>query len=446
MIEASKKSSGRASTSRARSAGLLATAALMLTALLLPGWALTAAHADEGSPGTVRGTLKDAENGDAPVAGVTVTVTAPDGTETGGESDADGRFAIEVTVPEGGGVYSVEVDEETFPEGVSLRDGVDNPRDVNLQPGGSASAIFPFGADNRQVSGTFDRIPQLVYNGLLFGIIIALGALGLSMVFGTTGLTNFAHGELVTFGALVAFLFNSTFELPFALATVLAVLGGGLLGYLQDKGLWGPLRRRGTGLIAMMIVSIGLMFFLRNVFQYLTRGRTQTYREYVTVESQSALGVTFALRDLAMAGVAIAVLVVVILALSKTRLGRATRAVSDNPALASATGINVSQVITLVWVVGGALAALCGVFLGFTMGVTFTIGQLILLLLFAAVTVGGLGSIWGALIGSLIIGLLIELSTLVIPSDLKNAGALVLLALILLFRPQGLLGRKERIG
>jgi branched-chain amino acid transport system permease protein len=147
-----------------------------------------------------------------------------------------------------------------------------------------------------------------------------------------------------------------------------------------------------------------------------------------------------------MAGVAIAVLVVVILALSKTRLGRATRAVSDNPALASATGINVSQVITLVWVVGGALAALCGVFLGFTMGVTFTIGQLILLLLFAAVTVGGLGSIWGALIGSLIIGLLIELSTLVIPSDLKNAGALVLLALILLFRPQGLLGRKERIG
>ncbi|MGN0064504.1 MAG: branched-chain amino acid ABC transporter permease [Nocardioides sp.] len=445
MIPASKTRTRPGQGHRSRAVGLLASALLVLAALLLPGLALSPAHAEDGS-GIVRGTLKDAENNDAPVEGVSIVVTGPDGTETTGESDADGRFEIEVPVPEGGGTFEVAVTEDTFPEGVKLREGEPNPRTVKLQPGGSASAIFPFGADNRQVEGSLDRIPQLVYNGLLFGIVIALGSLGLSMVFGTTGLTNFSHGELVTFGALVAFLFNSTFELPFALAAVLAVIGGALLGFIQDKGLWGPLRKRGTGLIAMMIVSIGLMFFLRNVFQYVTRGRANNYREYVTVESREALGVTYATRDLMIAAISILVLVVVILALSKTRLGRATRAVSDNPALASSTGINVSQVITLVWVVGGALAALCGVFLGFTMGVTFTIGQLVLLLLFAAVTVGGLGSIWGAVIGSLIIGLLIELSTLVIPSDLKNAGALVLLALILLFRPQGLLGRKERIG
>jgi branched-chain amino acid transport system permease protein len=96
--------------------------------------------------------------------------------------------------------------------------------------------------------------------------------------------------------------------------------------------------------------------------------------------------------------------------------------------------------------VGTALAALAGSFLAFQLGVTYQIGQLVLLLLFAAVCVGGLGSIWGALIGSLIIGVLIELSTLVIPSDLKTAGAMFLLVLILLVRPQGLLGRRERIG
>jgi neutral amino acid transport system permease protein len=129
-----------------------------------------------------------------------------------------------------------------------------------------------------------------------------------------------------------------------------------------------------------------------------------------------------------------------------TRIGRATRAVSDNPALAAATGINVDRVISLVWIVGTALAALSGVFLGFTLGVTYQIGQLVLLLLFAACCVGGLGSVWGALLGALIIGVLIDLSTLVIPSDLKNAGALLLLIVILLVRPQGLLGRRERVG
>ncbi len=441
-------SRARTELRHARRPAALSGLALMIGVLLATFAGVAPANAAEDDITiNVFGTLKNDEKGGEPVPGVTLTATGPDGTSATGETNERGSFTIEVTVPAEGGTVSVELDEGTLPEGVTLREGRPNPLELSVTPGSSSKAAsFPLGADNRQVAGKWDRIPQLIYNGLLFGIILALGALGLSMVFGTTGLTNFSHGELVTFGALAAFLVNSTFEMPFAVATVVAVLAGGLLGFLQDRLLWGPLRKRGTGLIAMMIVSIGLMFLLRNLFQYFTQGRTQNYREYVTPSGQDFLGITYTVRDLVMAGVSIVVLVGVTQALSRTRLGRATRAVSDNPALASATGINVNQVITLVWVVGGALAALCGVFLGFTLGVTFTIGQLVLLLLFAAVTVGGLGSIWGALLGSLIIGLLIELSTLVIPSDLKNAGALVLLALILLLRPQGLLGRKERIG
>jgi neutral amino acid transport system permease protein len=276
---------------------------------------------------------------------------------------------------------------------------------------------------------------------------MALGALGLSMVFGTTGLTNFAHGELVTFGALIAFLFNVELGVPFVLAALAALLLGAAFGWLQDTALWRPLRHRGTGLIAMMIVSIGLQFFLRYLFQYFTGGRTQNYDDYITPSGNDFAGLfTYTYRDLVLAGVSIALIVAVTLALSKTRLGRATRAVADNPALSSSTGINVDRVIALVWIVGTALASLSGVFLAFSLGVTFQIGQLVLLLLFAAVIVGGLGSVWGALIGALIVGVLIELSTLVIPTDLKNAGALFLLILILLVRPQGLLGRRERIG
>lgn len=409
----------------------------------LVAWADVPASAAAPAEGdiTFTGTMRNAGE---PVPGVEITVTTPDGEEFTGTSDDSGRIQIEV--PRVDGEYTVAIDEDTLPDDVGLREGQEAEEKVTPSSLGSVPITFMIGESTRQVQTKWDRVPQLLYQGLLFGIIMAMAALGLSMIFGTTGLTNFSHGELVTFGALIAFLFNSTFGWPFAAAAVVAVVLGGLFGWAQDAGLWRPLRRRGTGLIATMIVSIGLMFFLRNLFQYFTEGRTQNYREYVTPSGYDFLGVTVTTRDLVMAGVSVIAITVVTLALSRTRLGRATRAVADNPALASSTGINVNRVISLVWIVGTALASLAGVFLGFSLGVTFQMGQLVLLLLFAAVTVGGLGSVWGALVGALIIGVLIEMSTLVIPSDLKNAGALMLLIIILLVRPQGLLGRKERVG
>ena len=429
---------------------MLAPVLTLLLGLVLGLCAMGAAPAAaavataEDQTNTISGTLRNSADDNAPVEGVDITVTAPDGETYTGTSDADGRFSVEV--PGEGGEFVVAIEQDTLPDGVELRDSDKSELSRSLNPGQSAVFIFPIGPSDRTVTTKWDRVPQLVYNGLLFGIILALAALGLSMIFGTTGLTNFAHGELVTFGALIAFLFNSTWGLPFWLATVAAVVLGAAFGWAQDQGLWSPLRRRGTGLIAMMIVSIGLQFFLRNLFQYFTGGRTQNYQDYVTPSGYRLAGITVTTRDLIIAGICIVVLVAVTLSLSRTRLGRATRAVADNPALASSTGINVNRVISLVWIIGTALAALSGVFLGFSLGVTFQMGQLVLLLLFAAVCVGGLGSVWGALIGALIIGVLIELSTLVIPSDLKNAGALFLLIAILLVRPQGLLGRRERIG
>ena len=132
--------------------------------------------------------------------------------------------------------------------------------------------------------------------------------------------------------------------------------------------------------------------------------------------------------------------------LERSHMGKASRAVADNPALASSSGIEVERVIRAVWILGATLASFAGIMVTVNQGVSFVMGQDLLLLIFAAVTLGGLGTINGALVGSVVIGVSIQLSTLFIPTELKYVGALVILILILLVRPQGILGKKGRIG
>jgi branched-chain amino acid transport system permease protein len=142
------------------------------------------------------------------------------------------------------------------------------------------------------------------------------------------------------------------------------------------------------------------------------------------------------------------VLLAVALFLQRSRQGKAIRAVSDNPELASATGINTNRVILLVWVAGGALAGLGGILLGLDEQIRWNMGFTMLLLMFAAITVGGLGNPYGALVGALLVGLTVEMWSWFFPgaTELKNTGALITLIVVLLVRPQGLLGRKERVG
>ena len=146
------------------------------------------------------------------------------------------------------------------------------------------------------------------------------------------------------------------------------------------------------------------------------------------------------------AAISLVVLIAVALALQKTRLGKATRAVSDNPDLASATGIDSQRVIRMVWVLAGSLAALGGIFRALDEQVGFDMGSRLLFLMFAGITLGGLGSAYGALVGGFVVGVLVELATLVVPTELKNTPALAILIIVLLVRPQGILGRSERVG
>ena len=399
---------------------------------------------NKGPVTTITGTLRNSAENNAPVEGVTIRVTTTDGEELEDVTDENGQYAIEAPAT---GKTTVELVTDSLPDDVKVREDIQNPLTVTLSPGRSElTTVFAIGPDTRNVQQWYERIPQTVWDGAVFGVFLALGALGLSMIFGTTGLTNFAHGELVTFGAIMTYVFNVAAGLPIWLAAVIALVLSAIFGFAQDKWFWRPLRRRGTGLIALMIVSIGLQFFLRNLYQYGTGGQTLNYDAYTTPESNRFLGVDYSVRDLVLVLVALVLLGAVTLGLQKTRIGRATRAVADNPALAASSGINVDRVITWVWTVGMTLAGACGVLLGFTQSVKFDMGAQILLVMFAAITVGGLGSIWGAMIGSVIVGILIESSTLIIPAELKIATALFALVVVLLVRPQGLLGLKERVG
>lgn len=287
---------------------------------------------------------------------------------------------------------------------------------------------------------------QNVLNGLTFGLLLALASVGLSLIFGTTGLSNFAHGEQVTFGAAVAFA-AVTAGAPLLLAVVIAVLAGGASGWLQDVVLWSRLRKRRIAPMQQMIVSIGLALILVNLLQIWMGAQ----RVGLTTSVQQRIqfgGVSISPMTMVSLAVCIVALAGVGFFLQRTRLGRATRAVSDNPALASATGISVNRVIRIVWILSGSLAALGGVLLALYEGTTdFSAGARILLLMFAAVTLGGLGHPFGALVGSIVVGVVAEVSTVVLPTpDLKYAVVMGILILTLLVRPQGLLGKKERVG
>ena len=391
---------------------------------------------------TVQGRLR---NGTEAVAGVTITVTTPEGAPVAeGASGADGRFSVPVPGP---GNYSVILQEKTLPSGVKLSTGVKSQVPLVVNSGQQRTVLFPLGVGRKKATeSTLQRTVQLAVEGLNFGLIVALAAVGLSLIYGTTGLVNFAHGELITLGGLLAYLFNVTMGLPFVVAALLAVVGAAVLGGVQDRLLWRPLRGRGTGLIAMLVVTIGLALFLRGLFLYLYGGNSKPYDSYRGQVAHDYGLFSLAAKDIASILICTAVLLLFAFMLLRTRIGKATRAVSDNPALAASSGIDVERVISIVWIAGAGLAGLAGVMLGLSQQVTYQMGFQILLLVFASVTLGGLGTAFGALLGSIVVGVFTQVSTLIVPTELKNAGALVILIVILLVRPQGILGRRERVG
>jgi neutral amino acid transport system permease protein len=302
-----------------------------------------------------------------------------------------------------------------------------------------------------QVAPSFGaRFLNVTVDGLVVGLIIALTSVGLSLIFGVTGLINFAHGELVTFGAVIAWFLNTGswgFRVTLAIATVIAVVAGGLLGAGLEKGIFGPLRRRKVPNVSLIVTTIGLSLVIRHVILIWYGPQVHKYRDYAIEIARDYGPVSITNVKLAIIIISLLVLSLVGVLLMKTKLGTGMRAVADNRELAEASGIDVRKVILATWVGGAALAALGGVFqgIGFA-GVSWDLGFKLLLLMFAAVILGGLGTAFGAMVGGILIGVVTQISSLWLSTEFKLVIAFAVLILVLLVRPQGILGRRERVG
>ncbi|MCB0994532.1 MAG: branched-chain amino acid ABC transporter permease [Acidimicrobiales bacterium] len=380
---------------------------------------------------------------DEPVEGVRIVVTDDAGTEIAEAfSGPDGRWTADVPSP---GTYTVTLDVESLPDGVDAP--AETERTIAVTSGRRRPVNFPLGdAPTIDTPNTAEKIAQASLNGVKQGLIIAMCAVGLSLIFGTTGLINFAHGELVTVGAVVAWGLNAGagWHLLIAApaAVVITAIGGGLL----ERGMLRPLRRRQLGSFQFVVLTIGLSLVVRHIAFLWFGGDGEFYRDY-TIQSEWSWGPwSITPRDLTIMLLSIAALVAVAVVLQRTRMGKAMRAVSDNPDLAASSGIDVDGVILTVWIIGAGLAALGGVFLGSVVNVDWLMGFQLLLLMFAAVVLGGLGTAYGAMVGGVVIGLATELSTIWFNPEIKSVFALGVLIVVLLVRPQGILGVKERIG
>ncbi|MBB6121377.1 ABC transporter permease subunit [Nocardiopsis algeriensis] len=512
--------------------------ALITAILVIPG---PAATADEQGGEALHGQIRHPGDRDQGVEGITITVFEDEDEIGAAETDPDGNWEVELPGP---GTYRVVVDQESVPSEFVVREtaivaggeseveveaGDRRPLIIALEAPGatgddssaspSEDATEESGSDGAapaeegeiavgvDSSASFgERVLQLVAAGLLFGLVIAVSAIGLSLIFGTTKLINFAHGDMVTFGAMAALVFSSGaaglgnsllaifaglgaavlagalletrlgrgaliaiqwsailagivlatvlgvlgdsvgWQVPLWMAAVLAVLMGAVLGGCMERYIWRPLRGRNVALIQMFIVSIGLALVLRHVILVVFGSGRSRYPGFQIQEMVNFGPISMPPRDLVVMAVAVVVLVGVACLLQFTRIGKAMRAVSDNRDLAESSGIDVDRVTLYVWGLGGGLAALGGVLYGLNQVVEYEMGFRLLLMMFAAVILGGLGTAYGAMAGGIAVGLVAMLSTLWFPSQFMQAWALILMILMLLVRPQGLLGQRERVG
>lgn len=396
----------------------------------------------------IGGTLTRVVDGERTgVEGVRITVSIGGDRVGRDTTDEDGEWLVGVPGP---GTYDVELDEDSLPDEVSLRNPDRNPLvDVAVRPGQTRRVLFPLGERSGGTSQALDRLIDLFAQGIRLGAITALAALGLSLIYGVTGLVNFAHGELVTLGAVLTYLLSTSGAGPgihLIPAAAIAFVLSGVAGAGMEKGLWAPLRRRQTGNIARMVVSIGLALVLRHIILVAFGSSPRPYSDYTVQRSMDIGPVSMTPKDFVITLLSLGLLVAVGVLLQTTRTGTALRAVADNKDLAASSGIDVPRIIFVTWVGATALAGLGGTFLGASEVVAWDMGFTLLLIMFAAVILGGLGSAYGAMVGGLLIGVTSQMSSFWIPVEFKQLVALGALILVLLVRPNGILGIAARVG
>lgn len=280
------------------------------------------------------------------------------------------------------------------------------------------------------------EVIQLLINGILLGSILALGAIGATMIFGVLRFAHFAHGDLMAIGAYFALSVVSIFNLPILLALPVAMLLTAGLAVGIDQVIYRRIRQ--VQPVILLISSFATALVLRSLIQMIWGSSNQVYATGIQMPWQ--IGPLILKPDhLLIFAAATGLVVFVHFFLTRTRMGKAMRAMSDNMNLALVTGIPANRVIMWTWAIGGALAAAAGVFLGMDTRLHPVMGWTLLLPIFAATILGGIGRPYGAIVGGLVIGCAMELSTLIIPGSYKPAVAFAIMVVTLMVRPQGII-------
>lgn len=277
---------------------------------------------------------------------------------------------------------------------------------------------------------------QLFYYSLVYGAVMALGAIGVSLIFGILRFANFSHGALMTVGAYLAYALVDGLGWPIWAAVVPAALATGVLAVALDRLFYRRLRR--TSPVILLIASFGVGLMLRALVQIIFGAGNQVYASGISIPFR-IFGVVMT-PDSVWVLVGAAIMVVLVhLFLSHTRMGKSMRAMSDNVDLALVSGIPAERVIMLTWMAGGVLAAVGGILLGMNTQLHPIMGFRLLLPMFAAAIVGGIGRPYGAILGAFIISLAMQFSTLVLSPAYQPGVAFVIMLVVLIFRPSGLI-------
>ncbi len=285
-------------------------------------------------------------------------------------------------------------------------------------------------------------IPQLIVNSIIAGSIYALVALGFNLIFATTRFFNLAHGVLAAAGGYIVFYLTKSLGLGIVVSTVIGVLGAGIIGYLLDKAMFLPLRKRKSSTMVLMVASLGAMTALQAViaiiftsqFQTLSigGGETKIYDLFGGVITETQVIILIS---------AILIMIGLMALLKFTRFGKAVRAVSDEEDVAKIVGIDTNKIIGRIFFIGSAIAGYAGIMVGLDTGIEPTMGLSLLLKGVIAAIIGGVGSIYGGVIGAFVLAFVENFGIWKISGEWKDAIAFIVLIIFLIWRPQGIIKR-----
>ena len=280
-------------------------------------------------------------------------------------------------------------------------------------------------------------IAQVIFNGVVTGMIMALPALALTLIYGILKFPNFAIGAMMTAGAYLAFIANNWLGLPLFWSALFSAVTFSVIAVAVDQTVFRPLRERTS--ITLLVASMGISFVIENIFRFIFGNSAKSFVLQIA-RPQEFLGLRVNSEQMITAAAAVSAMIAVYVILGHTPLGRAMRAVADNPALAAVRGIDRERIVRWTWALAGVLTAGAGVLAGMDRAIDPLLGWNYIVTIFAAAILGGIGNPFGAVLGALIVGIVEETSTLLIPPNYRQVVSFIAIALLLLVRPQGLLG------